>query len=129
MLFEEVTKQADREGLKCYLESSKNVPNVQIYERMGFEMSREMECRDGEDVCMVCTFPSCSRGFLFYLLFSSSGVLTDCLGAALLHGAESEDTGVTVVSTFYGCTSRILARRFALCGIATAFGVSPLSAN
>ncbi|KAJ5658425.1 uncharacterized protein N7484_002074 [Penicillium longicatenatum] len=53
MLFESVTKIADEEGVKCYLESSKNVPNVQIYERMGFEMSRTMECRDGGDVCML----------------------------------------------------------------------------
>lgn len=57
MLFESVTKIADEEGVKCYLESSKNVPNVQIYERMGFEMSRTMECRDGGDVCMVCLLP------------------------------------------------------------------------
>lgn len=56
MLFEAVTKMADREGVKCYLESSKNVPNVKIYERMGFEMRKEMECRDGEDACMVCFF-------------------------------------------------------------------------
>ncbi|KAJ5620658.1 hypothetical protein N7510_004642 [Penicillium lagena] len=53
MLFEAVTRKADEEGRKCYLESSKNVPNVQIYERMGFHMSMEMECRDGEDVCML----------------------------------------------------------------------------
>lgn len=53
MLFEAVTRRADREGVKCYLESSKKVPNVGIYERMGFEMRREMECRDGEDVCML----------------------------------------------------------------------------
>ncbi|KAJ5937883.1 Acyl-CoA N-acyltransferase [Penicillium verhagenii] len=53
LLFEAVTKRADEEGVKCYLESSKNVPNVQIYERMGFEMRRTMECRDGEDVCML----------------------------------------------------------------------------
>ncbi|KAJ5578176.1 uncharacterized protein N7459_007140 [Penicillium hispanicum] len=52
-LFEAVTDRADREGVKCYLESSKSVPNVQIYERMGFEMSMEMECRDGEDACML----------------------------------------------------------------------------
>lgn len=56
MLFEAVTKRADTEGVKCYLESSKNVPNVKIYERMGFEMSMEMECRDGEDACMVCSW-------------------------------------------------------------------------
>ncbi|CAL5871136.1 uncharacterized protein PFLUO_LOCUS5382 [Penicillium psychrofluorescens] len=53
MLFEAVTRKADEEGRKCYLESSKNVPNVQIYERMGFHMSMEMECRDGEDACML----------------------------------------------------------------------------
>lgn len=54
LLFEAVTKKADREGVKCYLESSKSVPNVAIYERMGFSMRKEMECRDGEDACMVC---------------------------------------------------------------------------
>lgn len=62
LLFETVTKRADQEGIKCYLESSKNVPNVQIYEGMGFEMSREMECKDGDDTCMV--------GALFHSLFS-----------------------------------------------------------
>lgn len=64
MLFEAVTKMADRDGVKCYLESSKNVPNVKIYERMGFEMRKEMECRDGEDACMVCF-----ALFLSYLFF------------------------------------------------------------
>jgi GNAT superfamily N-acetyltransferase len=68
MLFEAVTKRADKEGVKCYLESSKNVPNVKIYERMGFEMSMEMECRDGEDACMVCSFGSPSSLFWFFLL-------------------------------------------------------------
>ncbi|OJK00214.1 hypothetical protein ASPACDRAFT_118257 [Aspergillus aculeatus ATCC 16872] len=52
-LFEAVTNKADQEGVKCYLESSRNEPNVQIYEKMGFEMKKEMECRDGEDVCML----------------------------------------------------------------------------
>ncbi|GFN18955.1 hypothetical protein AtubIFM54640_008337 [Aspergillus tubingensis] len=52
-LFEAVTDRADQEGVKCYLESSRNVPNVQIYEKMGFEMRKEMECRDGGDVCML----------------------------------------------------------------------------
>jgi predicted enzyme involved in methoxymalonyl-ACP biosynthesis len=54
MLFEAVTGRADEEGVRCYLESSKNVPNVAIYERMGFDLRKEMECRDGEDACMVC---------------------------------------------------------------------------
>ncbi|KAA8651906.1 hypothetical protein EYZ11_007356 [Aspergillus tanneri] len=52
-LFEVVTDRADREGVKSYLESSRNVPNVQIYEKMGFEMKMEMECRDGDDICML----------------------------------------------------------------------------
>lgn len=54
LMFEAITERADREGIKCYLESSKSVPNVAIYERMGFHMSKEMECRDGKDACMVC---------------------------------------------------------------------------
>lgn len=54
MLFEEVTSRADREGRKCYLESSREKPNVAIYERLGFEMRRVMECKDGE-TCMVCS--------------------------------------------------------------------------
>ncbi|KAJ5682353.1 hypothetical protein N7462_005518 [Penicillium macrosclerotiorum] len=53
MLFEAVTNRADAEGMKCYLESSKKVPNVGIYERMGFEMRREMECKDGDDAIML----------------------------------------------------------------------------
>lgn len=64
MLFEAVTQRADGEGRRCYLESSKDVPNVAIYQRMGFEMSLEMECRDGGDACMVCFF------FFFFLFFS-----------------------------------------------------------
>lgn len=70
LLFEAVTKKADSEGKKCYLESSKSVPNVAIYERMGFEMRKEMECRDGEDACMVCS-TDCVRYlsvFFFFLL-------------------------------------------------------------
>jgi GNAT superfamily N-acetyltransferase len=64
-LFEAVTDMADEEGVKCYLESSRNVPNVQIYEKMGFRMKKEMECRDGDDVCMVSSF-------LFVVLFGLS---------------------------------------------------------
>ncbi|KAI9369266.1 acyl-CoA N-acyltransferase [Aspergillus egyptiacus] len=58
-LFEEVTRVADGEGRRCYLESSRSEPNVAIYERLGFEMKRVMECRDKEgeggegDVCML----------------------------------------------------------------------------
>lgn len=45
---EEVLGMADREGVECYLESSRKVPNVPIYEKFGFELVKEMECRDGE---------------------------------------------------------------------------------
>jgi GNAT superfamily N-acetyltransferase len=52
-LFEVVTDRADHEGVKCYLESSKNEPNVQIYEKMGFRMVKTLECVDKGDVCQV----------------------------------------------------------------------------
>lgn len=69
MLFEAVTKRADKEGRRCYLESSKSVPNVAIYQRMGFEMALEMECRDGGDACMVCfIFIFFSFSFSFFFL-------------------------------------------------------------
>ena len=44
MLFEVVTKRADEEERKCYLESSRAEPNVRIYERMGFETRKKMVC-------------------------------------------------------------------------------------
>jgi hypothetical protein len=69
LLFEAVTKKADKEGRRCYLESSKDVPNVAIYQRMGFEMGAEMECRDGGDACMVCLFI-----FIFSILLFDAGL-------------------------------------------------------
>jgi GNAT superfamily N-acetyltransferase len=47
-LMEEVLGMADREGVECYLESSRKVPNVAIYEKFGFELVKDMECRDGD---------------------------------------------------------------------------------
>lgn len=58
-LAQEVTKRADAEGQKCYLESSRDVPNMKIYEAMGFHFVKEMECLDESDggkcqlFCMV----------------------------------------------------------------------------
>jgi GNAT superfamily N-acetyltransferase len=46
-LMQAVMAQADEEGRKCYLESSRMVPNVAIYEKMGFRLVREMRCEDG----------------------------------------------------------------------------------
>lgn len=47
-LMEEVLSMADKEGVACYLESSRKVPNVPIYEKFGFELKTEMDCVDGE---------------------------------------------------------------------------------
>lgn len=47
-LMEEVLRMADGEGVPCYLESSRKVPNAAIYERFGFRLVREMACQDPE---------------------------------------------------------------------------------
>jgi GNAT superfamily N-acetyltransferase len=44
----EVLRMADREGRRAYLESSRREPNVAIYEKFGFKLVKEMECRDGD---------------------------------------------------------------------------------
>ncbi|KAI1805672.1 acyl-CoA N-acyltransferase [Daldinia bambusicola] len=46
LMMEAVTKQADAEGMSCYLESSRDVPNMQIYGRFGFKFAKELECDD-----------------------------------------------------------------------------------
>jgi GNAT superfamily N-acetyltransferase len=55
-LMEEVLRMADAEGVGCYLESSRREPNVRIYEKFGFNLVREMECREeGEDgIVLYC---------------------------------------------------------------------------
>ena len=55
-LFREVTERADAEGRKCYLESSRDKPNTQIYERLGFRKVKEMDCEDAAEVCKVYWF-------------------------------------------------------------------------
>ena len=50
-----VTDQADREGMPCYLEASKDVPNISIYERMGFEFAKKLDCDDDGDKCTLYT--------------------------------------------------------------------------
>lgn len=55
LLFKYVTDQADKEGTKCYLESSRAEPNMAIYERMGFRLAKEMVCDDaGEAITLYC---------------------------------------------------------------------------
>jgi ribosomal protein S18 acetylase RimI-like enzyme len=46
-LMESVMEKADQEGISCYLESSKGHPNITIYEKMGFELIKEIECAEG----------------------------------------------------------------------------------
>lgn len=52
-LVEVVTQQADRDGIPCYLESSKGVPNLIIYEKLGFDLVTEIDCVDGRDACKL----------------------------------------------------------------------------
>ena len=55
LLFQDVTDVADREGRKCYLESSRAEPNMAIYKRMGFVLAKEMVCDDaGEAIKLYC---------------------------------------------------------------------------
>ncbi|KKY17836.1 putative arrestin domain protein [Phaeomoniella chlamydospora] len=51
LLFEDVTRKADVEGTRCYLESSRDKPNVQIYEALGFEVKGKLKVEDGDDAC------------------------------------------------------------------------------
>lgn len=54
-LFGVVMRQADKEGRKCYLESSRAVPNMAIYEKMGFQLAKEMKCDDdGTAIMLYC---------------------------------------------------------------------------
>jgi hypothetical protein len=41
--------------MRCYLESSRSVPNIKIYEKMGFHLEKEMECDDdGTAIKLFC---------------------------------------------------------------------------
>ncbi|KAI8634970.1 acyl-CoA N-acyltransferase [Xylariaceae sp. FL1651] len=46
LMMRAVTDQADAENMNCYLESSRDVPNIQIYGRFGFKFAKELECDD-----------------------------------------------------------------------------------
>jgi GNAT superfamily N-acetyltransferase len=55
LLFNCVTHKADEEGRKCYLESSRAEPNMAIYNKMGFELAKEMICDDdGDAITLYC---------------------------------------------------------------------------
>lgn len=47
LMMKAVTDKADVEGMNCYLESSRDVPNMQIYGRFGFKFAKELLC-DGD---------------------------------------------------------------------------------
>ncbi|KAM3083667.1 hypothetical protein ACMFMG_002216 [Clarireedia jacksonii] len=51
LLAKEITAIADREGKQCYLESSRDVPNMKIYEAMGFHFVKKMVCDDEGETC------------------------------------------------------------------------------
>ncbi|TLD29728.1 acetyltransferas-like protein [Venturia nashicola] len=54
-LMEVVLRKADEEGKKCYLESSRDVPNVAIYEKFGFKLVKDMVCDDnGDGIKLFC---------------------------------------------------------------------------
>ena len=48
-----VTDQADAEGMPCYLESSKDRPNMDIYKAWGFQLAGPMDCDDNGEVCRL----------------------------------------------------------------------------
>lgn len=50
-----VTDQADAEGMPCYLEASRDVPNIQIYERLGFQFVKKLVCDDDGEKCTLYT--------------------------------------------------------------------------
>lgn len=45
-MMKQVTDQADAENMKCYLESSRDDPNIAIYGRWGFKFVKDMICDD-----------------------------------------------------------------------------------
>lgn len=54
-LMEVVLRKADEEGKKSYLESSRDVPNVAIYEKFGFKLVKDMVCDDnGDGIKLFC---------------------------------------------------------------------------
>ena len=55
LLFEHVTDMADAEGRCCYLESSRDIPNTEIYQKLGLQKVKEMVCDDGGEICKVST--------------------------------------------------------------------------
>src|SRR3569833_2093603 len=53
LLVRTVTDQADREKMPCYLESSKDKPNMTIYESWNFRFAKCMDCDDDGSICKL----------------------------------------------------------------------------
>ena len=51
-----MTDGADKEGRRCYLGSSRNEPNITIYEKTGLKLVKDMACNDDGAVCKVRYF-------------------------------------------------------------------------
>ncbi|KAK3069962.1 hypothetical protein LTR53_011271 [Teratosphaeriaceae sp. CCFEE 6253] len=65
LLFKHVTDRADVEGRQCYLESSRATPNMEIYQKLGFGLAKEMVCDDeGTAITLFCMIrePSTAGG-------------------------------------------------------------------
>jgi GNAT superfamily N-acetyltransferase len=88
-LMQAAMDKADTEGRKCYLESSRSVPNVAIYEKMGFRLVREMRCEDGVEGegCDVSDRLYRAERFRLVCLLISS--------AAILHDSRSKSSALT----------------------------------
>jgi GNAT superfamily N-acetyltransferase len=54
-LMKAVTDDADAKNMRCYLESSRDVPNIAIYGRLGFKFQKEMVCDDDGDAIKLFT--------------------------------------------------------------------------
>lgn len=48
-----VTDKADAEGMPCYLEASRDKPNMEIYGKMGFRFVKQLDCDDNGEVCKL----------------------------------------------------------------------------
>ena len=48
-LMQAIMVKADQEGRKCYLESSRALPNISIYDKMGFRLIKKIRCEDEVD--------------------------------------------------------------------------------
>ena len=89
-LMQAAMDKADKEGRKCYLESSRMIPNVAIYEKMGFRLVRQMRCEDGVEGegCDVSDRLHTVQGF--YLVCSLMSV------TAILHDSRTQSKPSTL---------------------------------